>query len=87
MPIQKVDQTSAGVATTVTATDTIVTGLPTCSVVVVSLQDDPIANVAYATAVPLTGANAGSFTLKTWNSTLVAAATTFGKKVNWKAFA
>jgi hypothetical protein len=83
----------SGVAVTVTADDTIVTGLSSLISVVVSLEDDPVLTCDRATANlgNQTGAPAaGSFYLKTWEPTSVsnptpAAATTFGKKVSWIA--
>jgi hypothetical protein len=86
-----------GQTTTVTASDTIVTGLSTVVGVVATLDAAPIATCAYATASigNQSGAPAaGSFLLETWEPTTPGAAgnptpvaaTTFGKKVNWIAF-
>lgn len=82
-----------GQATTVAASDTIVTGLNTVVAVVAVLDDDPVAGCQDVTASIGNQAGApaaGSFLLKTWKSTATAdtaliAATTFGKKVNWIA--
>jgi hypothetical protein len=80
-----------GQATTVTASDTIVTGLGALKTVVVSLNDNPVAGCTFATGSlgDQAGAPAaGSFLLNTWNDAAPAvAATTFGKKVNWIAYA
>jgi hypothetical protein len=82
-----------GQATTVTAADTIVTGLATVVAVVASLEadpgDDPMlvsAQIGNQSGAPA----AGSIILKTWKNTggtdpTPAAATTFSKKVNWIA--
>lgn len=93
------DRTSAlrmvrGQATTVTASDTIVTGLTTVVAVVASLDSDPVDDPFMVTASIGDQAGtpaAGSFLLKTWKNTggtdpTPAAATTFGKKVNWVAY-
>lgn len=84
----------AGQATTVAASDTIVTGLRTVIGVVATLNDDPVAGCQFVTASVGDQAGtpaAGSFLLKTWKSTAAGdtaqiAATTFGKKVNYIAF-
>lgn len=93
MAICKVDKVAAGQATTVTASDTIVTGLGTlvCAVACFNddISDDPewvTASIGNQTGTPA----AGSFLLKTWKNTggtdpTPAAATTFTKKVNWFA--
>lgn len=85
---------AAGQATTVTASDTIVTGLALVVGVVVSLNDDPSDDPFLVTATIGDQAGtpaAGSFILKTWKNTggtdpTPLAATTFSKKVNWWAF-
>lgn len=82
-----------GQITTVTAADTIVTGLTTVAAVIVSLEDDPTDNPFMASAQigNQSGAPAaGSIIIKTWQNTTgtdptPAAATTFGNKVNWIA--
>ncbi len=88
-------RTARGVATTVTASDTIVTGLGAAlGVVIATLADDPVAGCQFVTASIGNQAGApaaGSFLLKTWKATATAdtaqiAATTFGKKVSWYAF-
>lgn len=82
-----------GQSTTVAASDTIATGLATVTHVVASFNDAPIeaakfvsADIGDQVAAPV----AGSFLLKTWKDTdadaAIAAATTFGLKVNWIAF-
>lgn len=84
----------AGQATTVTAADTIVTGLGKVLGVVVSYDTDPAdANTFVSGTVgDQAGAPAaGSFILKSWKSNDAAdvtpvAATAFAKKVNWIAF-
>jgi hypothetical protein len=82
-----------GQLTTVTAVDTVVTGLATVVAVVASLESDPTDNPFMASAQigDQAGAPAaGSIIIKTWQNTTgtdptPAAATTFGKKVNWIA--
>lgn len=82
-----------GQATTVAASDTIVTGLATVASVVAVLDSDPVAGCQFVTASIGDQAGtpaAGSFLLKTWKATATAdtaviAATTFTKKVNWIA--
>jgi hypothetical protein len=82
-----------GQVTTVTAADTVVTGLATVAAVIVSLEDDPTDNPFMASAQigNQSGAPAaGSVIIKTWQNTTgtdptPAAATTFGRKVNWIA--
>lgn len=82
-----------GQATTVAAADTIVTGLATVVAVIASLESDPTDNPFMATAQIGDQAGspaAGSIIIKTWQNTTgtdptPAAATTFGKKVNWLA--
>lgn len=83
-----------GQHTTVAASDTVVSGLGALALVVVSLNDDPVAGAQFVTASigDQAGAPAaGSFLLKTWKATAAGdtaqiAATTFGKKVGWVAF-
>ena len=78
---------------TVTAADTVVTGLSTVAAVVASLESDPTDNPFMVTAQigDQAGAPAaGSIIIKTWQNTggadpTPAAATTFVKKVNWLA--
>jgi len=82
-----------GQFTTVTAADTVVTGLASVAAVVVSLESDPTDNPFMASAQigDQAGAPAaGSIIIKTWQNTTgtdptPAAASTFGKKVNWVA--
>jgi hypothetical protein len=85
---------ASGQATTVAASDTIVTGLATVTAVVATLNDDPVAGAQSVTASIGNQAGApaaGSFLLKTWKATAAGdtsliAATTFGRKVNWIAY-
>ncbi len=82
-----------GQLTTVMAADTVATGLSTVATVIASLESDPTDNPFMVTAqigdqagVPA----AGSIIIKSWQNTTgtdptPAAATTFGKKVNWIA--
>ena len=87
-------RTVSGQATTVAASDTIVTGLRTLVGVVATLDSDPVAGAQFVTASIGDQAGtpaAGSFLLKTWKATAAGdtaliAATTFTKKVNWTAF-
>jgi hypothetical protein len=82
-----------GQLTTVTAADTVVTGLATVVAVVASLESDPTDNPFMASAQigDQAGAPAaGAIIIKTWQNSAgtdptPAAATTFGKKVNWVA--
>ena len=85
-----------GQATTVAASDTVVTGLTTVVAVVASLESDPVVGCSFASAAigDQAGAPAaGSILVKTWKPTTagaagnpdVIAATTFTKKVNWVA--
>jgi hypothetical protein len=82
-----------GQLTRVTAADTVVTGLSTVVSVVASLESDPTDNPFMVTARigDQAGAPAaGSIIIKTWQNTggtdpTPAAASTFGKKVNWTA--
>lgn len=84
-----------GQHTTVTAADTIVTGLGALAGVVATLDADPADDPFLVTASigDQAGAPAaGSFLLKTWKNTggtdpTPVAATTFARKVNWIAFA
>lgn len=89
------DQAARGQATTVTAVDTIVTGLAgPLTAVFVTENSDPVDDPEWCTASigDQAGAPAaGSFYLKTWKNTAgndptPLAATTFGKVVNWQAF-
>ncbi len=87
-------RTVGGQATTVAASDTIVTGLSKLISVVATLDDNPgddpewvSASIGDQAGTPA----AGSFLLKTWKNTsgsdpTPAAASTFSKKVNWIAF-
>jgi predicted RecA/RadA family phage recombinase len=83
-----------GQSTTVTASDTIVTGLGTLTSVVVSFDSDPSDDPQFVSGSigDQAGAPAaGSFLLKTWRNTggtdpTPIAATTFARKVNWIAF-
>lgn len=82
-----------GQLTTVTAADTVVTGLSTVVAVVACLESDPVddpfmcsAQIGDQAGAPA----AGSIVIKTWKNTggtdpTPAAATTFSKKVNWIA--
>lgn len=85
-----------GQATTVTASDTVVTGLATVVSVTTSLDSDPVVGASFASASIGNQAGApaaGSILVKTWKPTTagaagnpdVIAATTFGKLVNWIA--
>jgi hypothetical protein len=83
-----------GRSSTVTASDTIVTGLASLDFVIASMDDDPSDDPAYVSASIGNQAGApaaGSFLLKSWTFTNVAndatptAAGTFTKKVNWIA--
>lgn len=83
----------SGQKTTVTASDTVVTGLNVVVSVVASLDSDPIDNPEWVSASIGDQAGtpaAGSVLIKTWQNTsgsdpTPTAATTFGKKVNWIA--
>jgi hypothetical protein len=82
-----------GQATTVTAADTIVTGLATVVSAVASMEDDPVdgffmvsAQIGNQSGAPA----AGSIIIKSWQNTTgtdptPVAAAAFGKKVNWIA--
>lgn len=82
-----------GQHTTVTASDTVVTGLATVVAVVAVLDSDPTVDPLFVTASigDQSGAPAaGSIYIKSWKPTGVddatpIAATTFTKKVNWIA--
>lgn len=82
-----------GQHTTVTASDTVVTGLATVVAVVASLESDPVDDPFMCSAAIGDQAGspaAGSILIKTWKNTggtdpTPAAATTFAKKVNWIA--
>ncbi len=83
-----------GQATTVTASDTIVTGLAKVLAAFAVLDDSPVLTCSQAQASigNQSGAPAaGSILLETWmptdaTHTTLIAATTFGKKVNWVAW-
>lgn len=82
-----------GQLTTVTATDTVVTGLATVVAVVACLDSDPVDDPEWVTATIGDQAGtpaAGSVIIKTWKNTsgsdpTPVAASTFSKKVNWIA--
>lgn len=81
-----------GQHTTVTASDTVVTGLATVVMVVATLDSDPGDDPLFATASIGNQTNApaaGSVYIKTWKTDgadpTPSAATTFTKKVNWFA--
>lgn len=81
-----------GQHTTVTAADTIETGLATVLSATATLEDDPGDDPLLVTAQIGNQAGApaaGSIILKTWKTDgtdpTPVAATTFGKKVNWVA--
>lgn len=82
-----------GQLTTVTAADTVVTGLATVVAVIACLDSDPVDDpfMVSATIGDQAGAPAaGSVIIKTWKNTAgtdptPAVATTFSKKVNWIA--
>ena len=82
-----------GQLTTVTASDTVVTGLATVVSVVASLDSDPVDDPFMCTASIGDQAGtpaAGSVLIKTWKNTggtdpTPTAAGTFSKKVNWIA--
>lgn len=80
-----------GQFTTVSASDTVVTGLATVVAVVANLDSAPTTDPQIATASigDQAGAPAaGSILIQTWKTFggTPAAATTFSKKVNWIAF-
>lgn len=85
---QQAYKVAFGQQTTVAAADSVVTGLSTIVCVVASLDSDLVDDPSWCTAVkPSSG---GTITIKTWKNTsgtdpTPAAATTFGKKVNWIA--
>lgn len=81
-----------GVHTTVTASDTVATGLSTVVAIVATLESDPGDNplLVSASIGDQAGAPAaGSVLIKTWKTDgtdpTPVAATTFSKKVNWVA--
>ena len=85
-----------GQATTVAASDTVVTGLATVVSAVANLDDAPVVGASFASASIGDQAGtpaAGSILIQTWKPTTagaagnpdVIAATTFSKKVNWIA--
>ena len=76
-----------GEHTTVTASDTVQTGLTDVLFAFATLESDPIAAADQVTVVP---AASGQITIKTWKPTATAdtapvAATTFSRVVNWFA--
>ena len=76
---------AAGVHSTVTASDTIVTGLREVWYAYAVLGSDPIAAAAQVgVAVPDQVAGGGTIQVKTWTSAQVAA-TTFARTVYWYA--
>lgn len=83
---------ASGNFTTVTASDTVVTGLREVLGAVCTLTSDPVAAVSFASvAIPDQIANPGTLTVKTWKLTATAdtapiAATTFSKVVTWLAW-
>ena len=84
----------SGQLTTVTASDTVVTGLNTVTAVVASFDDNPGDNPMLVSATFGDQAGtpaAGSIIIKTWQNPTGTdptpiAATTFSKKVNWIAY-
>lgn len=82
-----------GQHTTLDADDTVVTGLATVVSVIVTLESDPVAGCAMVTGVigNQSGAPAaGSIQIKSWKfnapeDSVIIAASTFTKKVNWLA--
>lgn len=83
-----------GQALTVTASDTVVTGLKNVAAVIASFDTDPAdANITVSASIGDQAGTpaAGSILIKTWKSADGAdvtpvAATAFSKKVNWVAF-
>jgi hypothetical protein len=76
---------------TVSAADTITTGLSKIAAVIVSFDDDATLGDGLVTASWSQAGTPGQFILKTWQFTSNAnptpiAATVFTKKVNWIAF-
>ena len=71
-----------GQHTTVAAEDSVVTGLKSVDSIIVCLDSDPIAAIAFVSAEIAAGS--GTVTIKGWTSAF-AAATTFSKLVNWIA--
>jgi hypothetical protein len=86
-------RSARGQATTVTAVDTIVTGLATVTAVTASLDSDPSDDpfmVSASIGDQAGSPAAGSIYIKTWKNTggtdpTPLAASTFAKKVNWHA--
>jgi hypothetical protein len=79
---------ACGMYTTVAADDLVSTGLQKVLYAVAQLEDTPVAATALANAFIGNQAGvppAGSIRIRTWNSTIVAAATTFSKRVSWVA--
>ncbi len=83
---------ASGTATTVTASDTVSTGLREVFACVATLTSDPVLTATFATvAIPDQIAGPGNITIKTWmptssSVTTPIAATTFTKTVNWVAW-
>ena len=76
---------AAGVHTTVTASDTVVTGLREVWYAYATLGSDAIAAAAtVSVAIPDQVAGGGTIQVKTWTSTQVAG-TTFARSVYWYA--
>jgi len=92
--VQKADDTRAfatGTLTTVTATDTVQTGLHEVLEVILTPADDFVATAFGVTAtISDQVATPGAIVIKSWmptaaGNTAPTAATTFGKKVSWMA--
>lgn len=84
-------KTAGAQATTLTASDTVITGLSTVNSCVASMDAAPTTDPEIATCSVgnQTGSPAaGSILIQTWKTLggTPAAATTFSKKVNWVAF-
>ena len=83
---------ASGLHTTVTASDTVDTGLTEVFGVMVMLQSDPVLTASSASAtIPDQVAGGGTVLIKTWMATSSSvttptAATTFTKVVQWVAF-
>ena len=83
---------ASGTHTSVTASDTVVTGLREVLFAFVTLTSDPVLTADRATvATPDQVSSPGNITVKTWMPTSVSnptpiAATTFTKTVAWIAF-
>ena len=94
MSVAKIDQIAAGLHTTVTATDTVATGLKHVTCAVASFQTDPAdANLFVSATVGDQAGTpaAGSIIIKTWKSAdgtdpTPVAASAFSKAVSWFAF-